>query len=340
MEILINPSIQVRPYKYCIARDIFFSLLEREKDNYEKILIVADENVDKLFLSECKFEKLVIGPGETSKSFEMLEKLINEFSLRELKRNSLVVAFGGGVVGDLVGFAASVYMRGIDYWQVPTTLVAMVDSAIGGKTGINTKHGKNLAGAFYHPKKIVADLSFLDKLPENEVKAGLAEMYKHCLISDKSLLDSLIEDPKSVDAVAMSAKVKIDIIERDVNEKLERKYLNVGHTIAHAIEKESNLEVGHGKAVAIGIKMESILANRLGILSDENLEVVLSGLKKIGIDYEYKIKDLKKFLEYMKQDKKNVSDKISFALVEIPGEKIALQELSCDQLTDFLESYA
>jgi 3-dehydroquinate synthase len=329
-------------YKYTVGRDILRNEISKAKNKYRKIVIVTDETIDSLYLNDFEndFEiaKVVIKPGEQSKSFQTLEYILNEFSRFGLKRNSLVVVVGGGVVGDVAGFAASVYMRGIDFWQVPTTLVAMVDSAIGGKTGINTEYGKNLAGAFYNPKKIISDLIFLDKLPEKEVKNGLAEMFKHCLIADKKLLDGLIENPKSLDSVLNSAKVKIKIVEKDVLEKKERKYLNVGHTIAHAIEKDSNFEIAHGQAVAIGIMLEAQISYGLGLVKKSDYEYILAGLNKLGLETDYTIRNFESFIEFMRADKKNAEAVPTFALVIVPGKKIAVLEVSIDNITKILNA--
>ena len=214
----------------------------------------------------------------------------------------------------------------------------MVDSSIGGKTGINTDYGKNLVGAFYPPRKIIADLNFLVKLPEVEVKNGLAEMYKHALISNIDLVSELLVDPRTESCVYESAKIKIEIIEKDPLEKNERKYLNIGHTIAHAIEKDSNYSVQHGAAVAIGTAIESHLGFELGLISDQNQRIIIDGLTSLKLPTTYKIKDLKIFAESLKSDKKNQSEKITFSLVIEPGKKVVVTELDLAKVLDFLST--
>jgi 3-dehydroquinate synthase len=214
----------------------------------------------------------------------------------------------------------------------------MVDAAIGGKTGINTDFGKNLVGAFYPPKKIIADLNFLEKLPEIEVKNGLAEMYKHALISNMDLVEELLVNPCNENAVLDSAKVKIDIIQKDPLEKNERKYLNIGHTFAHAIEKDSKYSVSHGAAVAMGIAIESHLGLELGLISKQNFKIIMNGLNRLELPTTYKIKDLEFFAESLKSDKKNQSEKITFSLVIEPGEKVVVAEVELAKVLEFLST--
>jgi 3-dehydroquinate synthase len=338
MKIRIKNNFKNFDYDYLVGTNILAELLDKVAKDYFSVIIVTDSNIDSLYLGKKfdNYSKIVIAPGEESKSFESLNKLLGEFSKIGLKRNCLVVAIGGGVIGDLAGFAASIYMRGVDYWQVPTTLVAMVDSSIGGKTGINTEFGKNLIGSFYPPKKIVVDLNFAQKLPKSEVKNGLAEMYKHCLIENYNHLNNLISNPLSEKSVISSAKVKIKIIEKDPLEKNIRKYLNIGHTVGHAIEKESKLQIPHGMAVAIGIKIESKIAKKLGILNDQNYNKIISDLALLNLDFDYKIENLDKFVKLMASDKKNMSQKICFALVSTPGKKIVIVDLEPENVVKIL----
>jgi 3-dehydroquinate synthase len=338
MIIDINQNFVTPSYQYCIGSGIFSQELAKIKNNYSSVVIVTDSLINDLYLSETLVEKIVLDQGEEVKCFNSLTHLIQKFSQLQLKRNSLIIAVGGGVIGDLAGFAASIYLRGVDYWQVPTTLVAMVDSSIGGKTGINTDFGKNLVGAFYPPKKIIVDLNFLTKLPEVEVKNGLAEMYKHALISNMDLVEELFVDPSTENCVYESAKIKIEIIEKDPLEKNERKYLNIGHTIAHAIEKDSKYSVSHGAAVAMGIAIESHLGLELGLISEQNFRIIMNGLNRLELPTTYKIKDLEFFAESLKSDKKNQSEKITFSLVIEPGEKVVVAEVELAKVLEFLST--
>jgi 3-dehydroquinate synthase len=332
MQIQIVPKHIPISYSYEIGIDILDNLISAALNNYKNIVVVTDSNVNRIFLQNTNLSKVIIQAGESSKCFEELEKLLNKFSELGVTRNDLIIAIGGGVIGDLTGFAASIYMRGVDYWQVPTTLVAMIDSSIGGKTGINTEFGKNLVGSFVPPKMIIADLKFLEKLPNSEIMNGVAEMYKHALIANTELIKIIHKDPICLESILSSAKIKIDIVQNDPFEKCERKYLNVGHTIAHAIEKDSKLEIPHGIAVAMGIKIETKIAYELGIISKENYNFVLDGLELLNINFDYKINNFESFIELMKSDKKNNSKDICFAFIEIPGEKILVSNVDIEKL--------
>lgn len=299
--------------------------------DYEKVVWVTDSVVDELFGDRIPpgFEKIVVPSGENSKSFDQVIDLVNQFAGMGLMRNSAVVCFGGGVIGDLAGFAASIYMRGIDFFQFPTTLVAMVDSAIGGKTGINIEAGKNLVGSFEQPRAILCDLDLIANLPEKQVKDGLAEMVKHALFADLSLVEELKRDPVGVEAVSRSAQIKVDIITGDVKEAGKRKWLNVGHTVGHAIEQLSRYSLSHGAAVVKGIYFESLLAKRAGILSEDGVEVIVNALEELDLDYSFSDWDdrLDEIWEVMLHDKKNVStDKVSMALISEVGKKVTMVE--------------
>ena len=245
-------------------------------------VVVTDSNVDRLhgdaFVRSlegtyARVERIVFPAGEKSKTLETYAELVRGFAALGLTRSDVVYALGGGVVGDLTGFAAATYMRGIDVIQVPTTLLAMVDSSIGGKTGVDIPEGKNLVGAFHLPKEIVRDVKFLETLPEKEMKNGLAEMIKTAILFDKEMFGKL----ESIGSVASeestgvaralksleSLKTLIDrcafwkqkIVDEDFKEGGKRKLLNLGHTFGHAIEKVSNFAIPHGEAVAIGMRI-------------------------------------------------------------------------------------
>lgn len=333
MKIRVQANIDNPDYNIEVGRNILDSLLRKAEKEYEKVVLVTDKNIDRLFDLPRSVVRIVLEPGEKLKSFKNLESLCNQFSELGLMRNSLVLAVGGGVIGDLVGFAASIYLRGIDYWQVPTSLVAMVDSSIGGKTGINTKFGKNLVGAFFHPKKIVCDLAFLEKLPESEVKNGLAESVKHALIANLDLVEELRKNPISEKSVSESAKVKVDIIAKDPFEKNVRKWLNVGHTIGHAIEKMSKLKMPHGVAVAKGIYLESLIGFKLGKIHLENFRLIVDLLDSLGLDYKPSSKqNLNEMWDIMLQDKKNTkSDSVNLAVIVEPGELVEILPINKDQ---------
>ena len=237
-------------------------------------VVVTDSNVDRFYGDGfvrslegeyVRVERIVFPAGERSKTLETYAELVRGFAALELTRTDVVYALGGGVVGDLTGFAAATYMRGIDFIQVPTTLLAMVDSSIGGKTGVDIPEGKNLVGAFHLPKKIIRDVKFLETLPEREMKNGLAEMIKTAVLFDEEMFAALRdlatkgaqgghrEDLKKW--VERCAQWKQKIVDEDFKEGGKRKLLNLGHTFGHAIEAASEFRLGHGECVAIGMRI-------------------------------------------------------------------------------------
>ena len=230
-------------------------------------VVVTDSNIDRLYGDAfvrslegeyVRVERIVFPAGERSKTLETYAELVRGFAALGLTRSDVAYALGGGVVGDLTGFAAATYMRGIDFIQVPTTLLAMVDSSIGGKTGVDITEGKNLVGAFHLPKKIIRDVKFLETLPEKEMKNGLAEMIKTAVLFDPemfSALSSLPALPSLVPLIDRTAGWKEKIVDEDFKEGGKRKLLNLGHTFGHAIEKVSDFAIPHGEAVAIGMRI-------------------------------------------------------------------------------------
>ena len=238
-----------------------------------KAALVTDSNVDRLYGDAIvrqiedtglQVERIVFPAGEKSKTLETYAELVRGFASLGLTRTDYAIALGGGVVGDLTGFAAATYMRGIGFVQIPTTLLAMVDSSIGGKTGVDIPEGKNLVGAFHLPKRIIRDVKFLETLPEKEMKNGLAEMIKTAVLFDEEMfqrledlagLDSLERLEKIEPLVERCAQWKQKIVDEDFKEGGKRKLLNLGHTFGHAIEAASNFQLGHGECVAIGMRI-------------------------------------------------------------------------------------
>jgi len=306
-------------------------------DKYSKVALVIDSNLDELYgkrimkaLWDLDVVKFVVPHGEKSKSFDQVQILVDGFAEAGLMRNSCVVCFGGGMIGDLGGFAASIYMRGIDFFQFPTTLLAMVDSSIGGKTGINVDAGKNLVGAFAQPSGILVDPVLLDTLPDSEVQNGVVEMVKHALFADLELIDLLEEDPLSEEAISRAASIKVDIVQEDEKEHGKRKWLNVGHTVGHAIEKLSKFKLAHGQAVVKGIYFESFIAAELGIL--DNFGSVIDSLDRLGLDYSLPEYDLEEVWEFMLKDKKNIAPHSAvMSFISIPGKHVEVREVTKDE---------
>lgn len=298
-------------------------------------VVVTDSNVDRLYGDKfvrslegeyARVERIVFPAGEKSKTLETYAELVRGFAALELTRTDVAYALGGGVVGDLTGFAAATYMRGIDFIQVPTTLLAMVDSSIGGKTGVDIPEGKNLVGAFHLPKKIIRDVKFLETLPEKELKNGLAEMIKTAALFDKemfreleSLESTVSEEPTGVARTLKSSETLKTLIERcanwkqkivdeDFKEGGKRKLLNLGHTFGHAIEKVSDFAISHGEAVAMGMRIVGKDVPEIGKILDAYGYPKYEGFDNV------------KILDAIRGDKKRSGDKITLVVPRKIGE--------------------
>ena len=289
-------------------------------------VVVTDSNVDRLYGDKfvrslegeyARVERIVFPAGEKSKTLETYAELVRGFAALELTRTDVAYALGGGVVGDLTGFAAATYMRGIDFIQVPTTLLAMVDSSIGGKTGVDIPEGKNLVGAFHLPKKIIRDVKFLETLPEKELKNGLAEMIKTAVLFAPEMfaelerlasLDSLGRLEKLEPLVERCAQWKQKIVDEDFKEGGKRKLLNLGHTFGHAIEAASEFRLGHGECVASGMRIVGRDVPEIGRMLDAYGYGRLEGLPK------------DKIIDAIRCDKKRSGDTITLIVPRKIGE--------------------
>ncbi|HOD36532.1 MAG TPA: 3-dehydroquinate synthase [Syntrophales bacterium] len=276
-----------------------------------------------------KVEKIEFPAGETSKNIHTCIGLVEELVERGADRTSALIALGGGVVGDMTGLVASIFMRGIPYVQVPTTLLAQVDSGIGGKTGVDIPSAKNLLGTFHQPRAVFIDLDFLETLPPRDFTNGLAEIVKYGIIEDPGLLEDLrsgIEALRERDMkfleriVSRSCRIKKGIVEIDETEKGLRRILNFGHTVGHAVEAESAFAVSHGEAVAMGMAAATILSEQLKYLSAEDRKDVLSVIRHVGLpDRIPAILDTGGILSRLKRDKKKEGENIHFVLLKKPG---------------------
>ncbi len=291
----------------------------------QKALIISDSIVAGLHLSYL-LERLkalevrvcVIESGEKYKNFHSLERILNNAFEMQLNRHSLMIALGGGVISDMVGFASSIYFRGIGFINIPTTLLSQVDASVGGKTGINTPYGKNLIGSFHQPEAVYIDLSFLKTLEKREFQAGVAEIIKMAVCFDKNLVETLeTKDLKDCleEVIFQSVSIKAQVIIQDEKEQNIRAGLNYGHTFGHAIEKETDYErFLHGEAIAIGMHMANDLALSLDMLTLKEYERIENLLEKFGLIFNYKIIDLQKFYERLFLDKKSENKTIKFIL--------------------------
>ena len=279
-------------YDIIIGENLLDGLGEKAKavTNARRACIVTDTAVDALYAERAEISlvksgfdviKFVIEQGEASKNTQNLVKLLEFLAENRLTRSDIVVALGGGVVGDLAGFAAAVYLRGIDFIQVPTTLLAMVDSSVGGKTAVDLRAGKNLAGAFHQPILVLCDVKTLDTLSDDVFSDGCAEVIKYGVINDRALFDSLKNGIKSniEPVIRECVQHKADIVAEDEFDKGARQLLNLGHTVGHAIEKLSDFEISHGRAVAMGMAIVTRIAVSLGICPASDLNELVELLK-------------------------------------------------------------
>ncbi len=321
-----------RPYKVHIGSGIINTVgNEMEKLGIGgKALIVSDDNVASLWLDPVKeslaesgFEiyDFVIPHGERSKNADNLIAILNFAAENSFSRSDTFVALGGGVVGDLCGFAAATYMRGVGFVQIPTSLLAAVDSSVGGKTAIDLDAGKNLAGAFHQPKLVICDTDCFDTLPDEEFANGMSEVIKYGMFCDSELLDTLGTDFDISQIVARCVEIKARVVEADEFEKGERTFLNFGHTVAHAAEMLSGYEIPHGSAVAIGMATITKACIRKGICQTEALEILLSLLKKYNLPdrFDCSVDDI---YNATLKDKKNANGSITLVLPTAKGKSI------------------
>jgi 3-dehydroquinate synthase len=297
---------------------------------------------------------VVIPPGEQTKSWEGLADVSNRLLALELDRGDLIVAFGGGVVGDLAGFAAAIYKRGIDFVQVPTTLLAQVDSSVGGKTAIDTDRGKNLIGAFHQPRLVLADLSVLDTLPEREMRAGYAEVVKYGLLGDFGFFERLeaevgrvlAREPESLaDAVARSVEMKAEIVAQDEKEAGRRALLNLGHTFGHALEAETGYGEAllHGEAVGAGMAMAFRFSSALGLCPAQDAgraerAIAAAGLPARLSDVRSEPFPADRLVRHMAQDKKAEAGRLTFILARGLGQAFVAKDVDAKTVRDFLLS--
>ena len=308
------------------------TILKKEK-LANRYLIITDNNIQKLFgnklLKKLKNKNLKVDlisfkAGEQSKNISTYAQLIESTHKLGLDRNSAIIALGGGVVGDIAGLVAATYMRGIAYIQIPTSLLAQVDSSIGGKVAIDLNRGKNSCGAFYQPKAVYIDISLLKNLPKKELLNGLAEIVKHAIIQDKQLFSYIEEninkilkkDEKTLTKIIKrNCQIKAKIVQLDEKELNLRKIVNYGHTIGHALETLTNYKkYSHGQAISIGMVVESKISNKLGWLTKEDLDQQIKLFKKLGLPTKLPKLQPNKIINELKKDKKAVSGKVQFTL--------------------------
>ncbi|PIR31702.1 MAG: 3-dehydroquinate synthase [Alphaproteobacteria bacterium CG11_big_fil_rev_8_21_14_0_20_44_7] len=346
-----------RSYDILIGDGLFAHLPEYLP--LKKTAIVVDENVANLHLEKLQAEldknnishtSKILPAGEGTKSFKYLEEVTEWLLEQKIERNSTVIAFGGGVIGDLVGFAASMAMRGINFIQIPTTLLAQVDSSVGGKTAINSRYGKNLIGAFYQPKLVLADTSLLETLPEREFLSGYAEVVKYGLIDNAEffqwLTENCLDNKENLQqAIYESCKAKAEIVSADEREAGKRALLNFGHTFGHALEAETGFsdKLLHGEAVSLGMLMAFKFSAELGYCSLQDMKKVEEYFVKSDLPTD-PLKYLEewnaeKLVEHMRLDKKVKNGKMVFILARGIGEAFIAEDVEEKTLLNFLRNY-
>lgn len=331
--------------------------------NRPRTVIITDENVAKHQLlrleanlnnSTVQFETIVLPAGEATKSMEMFNLLLDQLLSMRLERSDTIIALGGGVIGDLVGFVASVYLRGIDFIQIPTTLLAQVDSSVGGKTGINSKYGKNLIGAFHQPKLVLIDVTTLETLEKRHIIAGYAEVVKYGLINDADFFNWLKENGEALisgptdksralrtEAILKSCEAKAAVVAKDEKEAGSRALLNLGHTFGHAFEAENgyNDNLYHGEAVAMGMIMAFDLSEKMGLCEKEECDQIRLHFNTVGAQKASAFNfDVDKLLHHMKGDKKMSDGKLTFVIARGIGKSFLSKDVDMEDVKAVLKS--
>lgn len=334
-------------------------LIKSEKISGD-IFLVIDYNVakyyseviDKAFGGSSNYKKIIIRTSEKNKSYESLQKIHSALIKNNFNRDSVLVAIGGGIIGDIAGFAASTYMRGIKYIQVPTTLLSAVDSSVGGKTGINFNGTKNIIGTFYQPRFVLIDINFFSTLPQEEMLCGLGEVIKYCFLSDKKYfnyvsknIDKILSNDDKViqKIISESVKFKGNVVEADEKESGIRKILNLGHTFAHALEVDQDHKLKHGQAVIVGINCALYVSLSLNLLSESSFSSYNNFLKSFNDKIKIKTFNKSGIYKTMLRDKKNRSNQIKFVLLkdignlvtDLPAEKTLINNAIIKGISDF-----
>jgi 3-dehydroquinate synthase len=359
----VRVALDTRAYDIVIGRGLLASLGQRVAalKPGAKAAIVTDANVERLMLdatlgalaaSKIDATHVSVPAGESSKSIALFERVCDALIAARVERGDVVVALGGGVVGDLAGFCAAAVRRGLDYVQVPTTLLAQVDSAVGGKTAINSRHGKNLIGAFHQPILVVADTALLDTLPPREFRAGYAEVAKYGLLGDAGFFAWLEANADDVfagragareHAIAVSCRMKAEIVARDERETGDRALLNLGHTFGHAFEAAAGFSdrLLHGEAVALGMSLAFDFSARLGLMPQADADRVKHHLGKVGLptrisDVPGGVPGVDGLMDLMAQDKKVKRGRLTFILVRAIGKAYVAPDVDPAAVRAFL----
>jgi 3-dehydroquinate synthase len=360
---IVNVGLGARAYEVVIGHGLIEAAGQRIAPLLKRprLAVVSDETVwglhgerlsAALAAAGIAVHAVILPPGEQTKSFDGLERLSDGLLALGLDRGDLVAAFGGGVIGDLAGFAAAIYKRGIDFVQIPTTLLAQVDSSVGGKTAIDTPRGKNLIGAFHQPRLVLADLDILATLPARELRAGYAEVVKYGLLGDRDFFDWLeagvadvlaLEPAALARAVARSVEMKAAIVAEDETEQGRRALLNLGHTFGHALEAETGYGEAllHGEAVGAGMAQAFRFSARLGLCDGQDAHRAVAAIAAAGLPVRMDAVPGAPFaagrlLAHMAQDKKAEGGRLTFVLARRLGEAFVARDVDAAQVRDFL----
>jgi 3-dehydroquinate synthase len=365
---VVGVALGERAYDIIIGRNVLASLGERIAGLRAGVraAVVTDRNVARHWLQPTEAtlaeagvaaSRIIVDEGEGSKTYAGLEQVCEALIAARIERNDLVIALGGGVVGDLAGFAAAILRRGVDFVQVPTTLLAQVDSSVGGKTGINSPQGKNLIGAFHQPLLVIADTTVLDTLPPRQFRAGYAEVAKYGVLGDEAFFGWLEANHAGVfrggeareQAIATSCGAKAAIVARDERETGERALLNLGHTFGHALEVATGFSdrLFHGEGVAIGMVLAAEFSASLGMISQAAAARVERHLAEVGLPTHLQdiagfaqegLADADALMSLMAQDKKVRRGRLTFILLEAVGRAVIAKDVEPTPVRDFLQA--
>ncbi|NEU97879.1 3-dehydroquinate synthase [Bradyrhizobium uaiense] len=366
--ITVDVALGDRAYDIVIGRDVLQSLGERVAALRPGVrtAIVTDRTVARHWLEPAEASlaaagvptsRIVVEEGEGSKSYATLTQVSEALIAAKIERNDLVIALGGGVVGDLAGFAAAILRRGVDFVQVPTSLLAQVDSSVGGKTGINSPQGKNLIGAFHQPVLVIADTSVLDTLSPRQFRAGYAEVAKYGILGDEAFFAWLEQNHADIfaggagreHAIATSCRAKAGVVSRDERETGERALLNLGHTFGHALEAATGFSdrLFHGEGVSVGMVLAAEFSAQLGMISSDDAARIARHLSAVGLPTRLQdiagftqegLADADALLALMAQDKKVKRGKLTFILLEAVGRAVIANNVEPQLVRDFLQA--
>jgi len=335
-------------------------IIKRNLIDFKQCLLIIDKNVPKQIiykikksLNKKKIYLHTFKANETNKNFKSINIILEILLTKNFSREDCIISIGGGITGDISGFAASLFKRGMKFINIPTTLLSQVDSSIGGKTGVNNKYGKNLVGSFYQPDLVISDIQFLKSLPKREIICGYAEILKHSLIANKNFYNYLnknsdkvlnLSSPFIEKAIFESCKIKKNVVEKDEKEKNLRKTLNFGHTFGHAYEATLGFsrKLNHGEAVILGMKSALGFSLKNNLLKKNDYNSIMNHICKSNlpsnINKKFKMIDVNKILSFMVKDKKNTTNKINLVLLKKIGSTIINGEYTKDSLRKFIKN--